>query len=353
MSPRRRALLARSGALACVLTLSVSLVVSLALSLALSLGTAPAAGARTQETTDRGALTCNGQTPTLVGEPEATLIGTAGDDVVVTAGATRVDTGAGNDSICITGRGAVVVNAGPGDDSVGARGHQGKAFVSLGFGDDQFVGGDGPERVWTQESSNQTSPDDHDVVITNGGDDYVISGSSAAPNTDVVLLGAGNDVLVTYGLVAGAELTGGPGLNTLQPLPGPEVSGDWVVDNVEGQALLDGVVRLAWSSFQRFELTGLQGEGLRYLGSAASESVVTGGTCRAVLRGRAGDDRLRVDDEGCNHLPAGDALLVGGPGDDVLTGSFGNDVLRGGGGDDRANGGLGTNRCVAEHTSSC
>ena len=60
--------------------------------------------------------------------------------MIITAGATRADSGAGDDSICVTGKGAVVVNAGPGDDFVGARTHKGKTFVSLGFGDDTFIG---------------------------------------------------------------------------------------------------------------------------------------------------------------------------------------------------------------------
>jgi Ca2+-binding RTX toxin-like protein len=72
-----------------------------------------------------------------------------------------------------------------------------------------------------------------------------------------------------------------------------------------------------------------------------------------VLRGRAGDDRLTVDAEGCSSLPAGDALLVGGPGDDLLTGSVGDDVLRGGRGRDRVDGGAGTDRCTAENPISC
>ena len=160
--------------------------------------------------------------------------------MIVTKGATRVDTGAGDDSICVTGRGTAVVNAGPGDDFVGARAHKGKTFVSLGFGDDVFVGGKGADRVWSQEASNQNSPDDQDRIDTGDGDDYVISGSSAAPNTDVVILGPGDDALVTYGFAAGATLSGGLGTNTYQPLPGPDVSGEWIFDNVTGQATLDG-----------------------------------------------------------------------------------------------------------------
>ena len=71
--------------------------------------------------------------------------------------------------------------------------------MSLGFGDDAFYGGDGNDRVWSQEASNQTSPDDSDLIDAGGGDDYVISGSSTALNTDAVTLGPGDDTLVTYG----------------------------------------------------------------------------------------------------------------------------------------------------------
>ena len=353
MSPRRCAPVARPIAR----PIARPLATGVALAGALLLGatwSAPVTGPAVAEGAPaRAAASCNGREATITGSQGATLIGTPDDDVIITAGATRADSGAGNDSICVTGKGAVVVTAGPGDDFVGARTHKGKSFVSLGFGDDTFIGGDGPDRVWSQEASNQTSSDDHDVISTNEGDDYVISGSSNALDTDVVNLGPGDDTLVAYGATSGAILSGGLGTNALQPLPGADVSGRWTFDNVTGSAALDGVARLTWTSFQRFDLTGLHGSLVTFLGSAASESVVAGGTCRVTLRGRDGDDRLTVDPDGCTSLPAGDARLVGGSGDDRLTGAQGNDVLRGGGGRDRADGGLGIDRCTAEVTIAC
>ncbi len=303
--------------------------------------------------TARGAAECHGRAATEVGSAGATMVGTPGNDVFITRGATRVDTGAGDDSICITGRGPVVVNAGPGDDWVGARRHIGKSFVSLGFGDDVFLGGKGVDRVWSQEAANQNSPDDQDAIYTGEGNDYVISGSSAAPNIDRVNLGPGNDVLVTYGLTGAASLKGGTGNNTYQPLPGAAVSGEWVVDNVTGRGVLDGVTRLVWTAFQRFELQGLHGSQVTFLGSRANERVTAAGTCRVVLKGRAGNDQLYVGSNGCNNLPAGDALLLGGPGDDFLFGAAGDDVLRGGRGRDRADGGPGDDTCFAERKISC
>ena len=349
MSPRRHAPVARTLAPAC------ALLVSLVLAVLGTFGGPAQAEQPDGRIQDRSAPTCNGLEATATGEPGQSLLGTAGDDVVITGGATRVDTGAGDDSICVTATGTVVVNAGPGNDFVGARAHQGRSIVSLGFGDDRFFGGDGPDRVWSQESTNQTSSSDQDLILTYGGDDDVISGSSTALNSDTVLLGTGNDVLVTYGFSASATLAGGPGTNTLQPLPGPDVRGDWNFDNVAGEARMDDISRLTWSAFQRFTLTGLQGDRLRFRGSSASELVRTGGTCQVVLRGRAGNDRLTVGDEGCNGLRAGDALLVGGSGNDRLTGSDGDDVLRGGGGRDRGEGGAGDNRCesIEEPIGGC
>jgi Ca2+-binding RTX toxin-like protein len=312
-----------------------------------------ATGAQADESGQRVVGTCNGRTATEVGRQDATMVGTAGSDVFITHGASRVDTGAGNDSICITGRGPVLVNAGPGHDFVGARHHIGKSFVSLGFGDDLFLGGNGNERVWSQEASNQSSSEDRDEIFTGGGNDNVISGSSVAPNLDRVNLGPGDDVLVTYGFAGSASLNGGLGINTYQPLPGAGVSGTWTFDNVTGRAGLDGVTRLAWISFRRFDLQALHGFKVRFLGSRASERVTAGGTCKVVLKGRAGYDRLAVGREGCNNLPAGDALLIGGPGADLLYGAAGDDVLRGGRGRDRADGGLGVDRCFAETRVSC
>jgi Ca2+-binding RTX toxin-like protein len=345
MSVRRHAQATQQGAAAVALLL---------LAVACLAGSwTSSASARAGEAQARAATTCNGLEATLEGSPGETVLGTAGDDVLVTRGAARVDSGAGDDSICVTGRGTVVVNAGSGDDFVGGRAHKGKAFVSLGFGDDVFFGGDGVDRVWSQEASNQTSSEDGDFIDTGDGDDYVISGSSTAPNIDTVFLGPGDDTLVTYGLGAEASLIGGPGTNTLQPLPGPELDFDWTFDNVRGLALAGDDTRLSWESFQRFDLTDLHGPRVRFLGSRASEWVVAGGTCRVVLRGRAGDDRLRVYPDGCNSLPAGDARLMGGPGDDQLFGSAGDDVLRGGAGQDTGDGGLGVDSCLVEEPSGC
>ena len=81
---------------------------------------------------------------------------------------------------------------------------------------------------------------------------------------------------------------------------------------------------------------------------------------RIVIRGRAGDDEIAVDEStaafpipvkfaggaGDDTLVGGSAadILIGGRGNDELYGAAGNDVLRGGHGDDYLEGGLGNDR---------
>ena len=119
MSSRRPAQVARTGALLGALLLAAPL----------GLVTLAGPPAQAELGPERAAPTCNGLALTAEGSPNGTVIGTAGDDVILTRGATRVDAGAGDDSICVTGKGTAVINAGPGDDFVGARAHKGKSFV--------------------------------------------------------------------------------------------------------------------------------------------------------------------------------------------------------------------------------
>lgn len=321
------------------LTCSVALFAASAL---LAPGSATAAAA---------AKTCNGRPVTLLGQPGVAMLATAGDDVIFTRGAPSVDTGAGNDSICITGAGDVTVNAGPGDDFVGARKHEGRSYVSLGFGNDVFFGGDGDDRVWSQESYNQTALTDRDRISTGGGSDYVISGSTLASNYDYVDLGTGNDSLLTYGDGPNAALSGGPGRNSLRPAFSNQ--GDWEFNNVSGTATRYGYTQLTWQNFTNFDLTSANGAVLEFLGSSADEVVQAGGSCAITLNGEGGNDRLLVGPRGCDGLLAGDAHIYGGFGNDRLTGAMGNDFLSGGPGNDVATGNRGTDLCRAEVRRSC
>ena len=46
---------------------------------------------------------CHGRPATLVGSPDATLVGTDGDDVIVTKGSRVILADDGNDLVCVTG----------------------------------------------------------------------------------------------------------------------------------------------------------------------------------------------------------------------------------------------------------
>ena len=94
------------------------------------------------------AETCHGQAATVVPDADGDLIGTPGPDVVVAHGGQRVKAGDGDDLICLVDdEDGVQVDAGPGDDTVDATQSLYYSIVSLGLGEDSFVGGPGEDQV--------------------------------------------------------------------------------------------------------------------------------------------------------------------------------------------------------------
>ena len=88
--------------------------------------------------------TCQGRPATIVGTgPD--VVGTPGDDVIVSGTSMFVDAGAGNDLICLTGPNYVHTDAGPGDDVVDASvttavNPETSTSTDLGTGRDRFLG---------------------------------------------------------------------------------------------------------------------------------------------------------------------------------------------------------------------
>ncbi len=119
---------------------------------------------------------CQGRPATIVGTPEGRIVGTPGDDVIVSYGDGSLDAGDGDDLICLRPTLSLVqqVDAGAGDDSVVSEGETNHTFTDLGPGRDSFVGGGGEDRV--------SATFDDTVVADRGGD------------------------LVTYSLTRGEEL---------------------------------------------------------------------------------------------------------------------------------------------------
>ena len=78
----------------------------------------------THAATAAAAETCQGVPATIVGTPEGRVVGTAGDDVIVSGGAWSVKAGDGDDLVCIPPMegdllgNVVQVDAGAGDDTV-------------------------------------------------------------------------------------------------------------------------------------------------------------------------------------------------------------------------------------------
>ncbi|HEX7738054.1 MAG TPA: calcium-binding protein [Marmoricola sp.] len=171
-----------------------------------------------QAATVQARLTCDGQVATIVGgHKQGVLTGTAGDDVIVSNGASRVDAGDGDDLICAT-RDTNVVDAGAGDDTVDARRSERGVAAILGAGRDTFRGSAHGDRVTAGTGYADDEDSAHDVIRTAGGPDTVYSGAPndpGAPNNDTIRLGSGHDHLKLAGDAAHAHIDLGAGHNHL------------------------------------------------------------------------------------------------------------------------------------------
>lgn len=267
--------------------------------------------------------TCRGEAATIVGAPGTRLVGTEGRDVVVTNGSAHLETGAGDDLICVTGRelddgGTVVyLHAGAGDDVVDGTGRPTLGVAgSLGAGSDRFDGGPGPDRLTTGGYAASDAPyldSEVDVVHTGGGDDHVSSGVDETDNADVVDTGAGDDSISFSGRQApGAAITGGEGSDTLvlELEPGPNV-----VDATARQLTSNGVVRRGWSEMEGFAIPEVEDTWQLYFrGSSADERLYASslGVLHAAMGG--GDDAVHV-----RRLATPGSDIDGGAGRDLLT----------------------------------
>ncbi len=245
--------------------------------------------------------TCRGINATLVGTPGLPLTGTSDRDVMVTNGASVVSALAGDDLICVTG-GTPYVDAAGGGDTVDAVGSGGAAVTTyLGQGEDRFFGGNGPDTVYTFGVA-ATNDDDADTVLTYGGNDVVVSGSSNQPNGDTIDLGEGDDAVDfrgTEALKAGA-LAGGLGYDLVYlDLSG---KGNWVLDNTTGVGRRGDRNILNWTSMERFDLIPTEGT-FSFLGSDAAETLDMSDPTTTTPHGRAavsmgaGNDFVTIDPE--------------------------------------------------------
>jgi Ca2+-binding RTX toxin-like protein len=224
------------------------------------------------------------------GGKHVTIMGTAGDDVIVGKGASDVIYGGGgNDRISGGRNGNDTICGGPGNDTIDG----GRGF---------------------------------DALYGEGGDDKLLGDTGS----DMLDGGSGDDEL--SGFKGGDGLNGGPGDDSLVGYKGPDtLNGGGGNDFVDGQQGSD-------------EIDGAGGDD-RLLGDKGNDHV-KGGPGMDLIEGGPGDDK-KLDG-------GGDADQVfGGAGIDNVDGGDGDgDIVRGDNGTDNLSGGPGANDIVSYASAS-
>ncbi|MCP3975916.1 MAG: calcium-binding protein [bacterium] len=158
----------------------------------------------------------------------ATILGTAGDDVISgTAGHDVIVTFGGNDEVRSNG-GKDRICLGPGDDFADAG--RGVDRVDGGWGDDEILGNDGNDRLWGGDGKDAVSGNaDDDSIYGDNGADTLAGGSGA----DDVRGMAGADSVVGKG---GADnLSGGKGTDSVNGGAGNDsLAGGGGIDACDG-----------------------------------------------------------------------------------------------------------------------
>lgn len=163
------------------------------------------------------ALLCQGRPATILGTAGAdVIVGTAGPDVIAArGGADQIDGGSGDDLIC----------GGPGDDRV--TGGFGRDVIYGGTGDDRLEGGIGDDRLWGEaDADSLDGGEGADLLDGGAGDDRLAGGAG----DDVMAAGAGNDFVVAgdgHDVAGGGTgddlLLGGGGADRLFGGPGDDL----------------------------------------------------------------------------------------------------------------------------------
>ncbi len=283
------------------------------------------------------AATCLGQ-PATIEASAGVVTGTPGPDVIVATGAvTEVDSGTGDDAVCVVDATVpVMVVTRAGDDRVDASAAHIRIEAYLGFGADTYLGGEQSDVVST---NGEEGPD---TIATGAGRDFVVTSGQVALD-----LGADDDDVLLTGVGPGSTVDLGDGRDQLEAAGRRTVR----VDLGTGRVSIDGSA----APVLHAEDVRVIARRARVVGDDGPNRVLAA-TCEADLAGEGGDDTLRDISDSvrvpgrCLHHRV---RVDGGAGDDFLRGSRGDDVLLGGAGDDTAVGARGSDRCVAEDRTSC
>jgi Ca2+-binding RTX toxin-like protein len=263
--------------------------------------------------------TCDGLPATVVGTPGGHAVGTQGDDVIVSNGATYVYGADGNDVICTTGsvpkgNSSISISGGRGNNLIDRRGDLDPGVstqVSL-YGDSEtFFGGPGADQV----SLERTTPFTGAVSVQTGdGDDSVFVDHIAQFTVPALVdTGAGDDLVSVTDTAANLQVSAGDGNDTL-------ATADTQVDAITADARAGLVTfgpghQLPFSGFDTysFGLANLRST-VSFVGSSRPEEVVV--SARGQLtsaRMAGGDDVVRFEMDGKPRTE-----LAGGSGQDRL-----------------------------------
>lgn len=225
----------------------------------------------------------------------------------------------------------VVVNGGPGDDTLGPAaatpavlsGDAGNDTINGGDGNDQLSGGDGNDTI-------QGQPGD-DRIEGGAGNDNILGdvpvAGSAVPGADTISGGAGNDRISGQG--GNDAIDGGTGNDSVdEEYSGPNSGGG--ADTISGGAGRDQVLYHFRTSRLRVSLDGRPNDGEAREGDNVRpdvENVVGAGGAPNVLSGSSRANELRGGKSADR--------ISGGGGGDRLFGFGGRDSLYGGAGNDR------------------
>jgi RTX calcium-binding nonapeptide repeat (4 copies) len=265
------------------------------------------------------------------------LLGAQGDDSFNIAGAisgtASIDGGSGNDSIVLSGQasGSITIQGGDGNDQVLFTGqNNGTYSISGGAGNDSFTFSSSTAGQFTIQGGDGN--DSIDASAVTGAFMYVSDGDGQ----DTVVMGAGNDTVLTYG--AGDDTyIGGGGVDVLTGV-NASTALNISITAANASSGADGIVRsgvfTGGDSFWGFEsIVGGSGNDTFSISASTNPNVT--------LNGGAGNDRFIF-----SSGTVGAYTLSGGDGDDsvdastsaaallYVTDGSGIDTVRLGGGND-------------------
>jgi Ca2+-binding RTX toxin-like protein len=301
---------------------------------------------------------------------DMTQQGTPGNDTLIgDANNNNLSGGEGDDNL--QGRaGNDGLNGDTGNDSLS--GETGDDVLDGGTGNDGLNGGDGQDQLYGGTGDDTLSAWQGDDILDGGtGNDTMYGGANDSWNGNFTGYGSdtyrfgrgsGQDTIIDYGYVAGAEIdtveiaadvlpsevtvrhegndlvvriNGTTDRITVREFFGAQGLGSGAIEQVRFAA--DGS---SWNTATLMQMVLVGTSAAETLYGYAGVDTIAGGDGDDLIYGRDGDDVL-LGDAGADNLVGenGDDTLLGGAGNDSMTGLYGDDVLDGGAGNDLLSGG--------------